>query len=526
VAFYAAAMQTLCFETCAYHGTRNLRLQWLSALLRQDAAFFDVYNVNGMAAQVGAAANKYRRGTGRKFGEGVQFLTTGIGGIAYGLYSQYQVSLLIMALVPLVAATSMWVMNLNQTKSARSSASYATAGAIAYTAVSAIRTVLSLNAVPEFIRQYQLATNEAYQSSTQVLVRQGLANGTYRLLRCFLSFGSQLLLSFNSISHYSQYFSFTGSMLGTFIFEYCVLVLFGSFLIYRDVQDTGCDPSESIADNVSCDTSGTDVFAAMLAVAFAAEGISHFGNATEAFTVARVAAYSALQAIRRIPGAPSKTIYKTSQEIEADELAITNRSSRRSAATTGDKVESCESEMPKKFSNVRAILPAYEIDSSAVTGYKPSSVSGAITFKHVHFSYPTRPSECVLRDLCIDIRPGETVAFVGPSGSGKSTIVALLERFYDPLQGQIEIDGKNIRDWNVQRLRSVIGYVGQEPTLFASSIRQNILYGNPNATQQQIEEAARMANAHDFIMSFSDGYDTQVGDKGSQLSGGQKQVSC
>jgi ATP-binding cassette subfamily B (MDR/TAP) protein 1 len=99
----------------------------------------------------------------------------------------------------------------------------------------------------------------------------------------------------------------------------------------------------------------------------------------------------------------------------------------------------------------------------------------------------------------------------------------MLERFYDPLEGSISLDGTNIKDINVQYLRGLIGYVGQEPTLFATSIRQNISYGNPGATQEQIEEAAKLANAHDFITSLPDGYDTQVGDKGGQLSGGQKQ---
>jgi ATP-binding cassette subfamily B (MDR/TAP) protein 1 len=99
----------------------------------------------------------------------------------------------------------------------------------------------------------------------------------------------------------------------------------------------------------------------------------------------------------------------------------------------------------------------------------------------------------------------------------------LLERFYDPKSGSIELDGINVKDINVRHLRSAIGYVGQEPTLFATSIRANIQYGNPQATFEQIQEAARLTNAHDFISAFPDGYDTQVGDKGSQLSGGQKQ---
>ena len=104
-----------------------------------------------------------------------------------------------------------------------------------------------------------------------------------------------------------------------------------------------------------------------------------------------------------------------------------------------------------------------------------------------------------------------------------STVVKMLERFYDPLEGSIELDGINIKDINVKHLRSCIGYVGQEPTLFATTIAKNIQYGNPSATQEQIEEAARLANAHDFIVNQPDGYQTQVGDKGTQLSGGQKQ---
>ena len=98
-----------------------------------------------------------------------------------------------------------------------------------------------------------------------------------------------------------------------------------------------------------------------------------------------------------------------------------------------------------------------------------------------------------------------------------------MERFYDPQSGSISLDGTNVKDINVSYLRSLIGYVGQEPTLFATTIRNNISYGNPDATQEQIEEAAKLSNAHDFISQLPDGYETQVGDKGGQLSGGQKQ---
>ena len=109
------------------------------------------------------------------------------------------------------------------------------------------------------------------------------------------------------------------------------------------------------------------------------------------------------------------------------------------------------------------------------------------------------------------------------SGTGKSTAVQLLTRFYDPKSGSVTLDGVDLRDLNVKWLRQQIGLVSQEPKLFAMSIRENIAAGLPGATQEQIENAARMANAHDFIMSFPDTYDTQVGDQGTQLSGGQKQ---
>jgi ABC-type multidrug transport system fused ATPase/permease subunit len=177
----------------------------------------------------------------------------------------------------------------------------------------------------------------------------------------------------------------------------------------------------------------------------------------------------------------------------------------------------------KKEKVVRAILPKYTIHSTSDAGQKPTNVVGATSVKDVHFFYPTRPDEKILKGMNVEIASGQTVAFVGPSGGDKSTIVAMLERFYDPLSGSIELDGINLKDYNVKYLRSLIGYVGQEPTLFATTIRGNIRYGNPNATDEQIIEAAKMANAHDFISTFSDGYDTQVGDRGSQLSGGQKQ---
>ncbi|ORX85114.1 multidrug resistance protein 1 [Anaeromyces robustus] len=151
---------------------------------------------------------------------------------------------------------------------------------------------------------------------------------------------------------------------------------------------------------------------------------------------------------------------------------------------------------------------------------------GTIEFQDVHFNYPSRPDVEVLKGISFKCLPGQTVALVGASGSGKSTIVQLMERFYNKKSGNILIDGKNIEDYNVLWLRSQIGLVSQEPTLFDSTIAKNISINSPNATQEQIEEAAKLANAHEFIKKLSDGYETSTGERGLQLSGGQKQRIC
>ncbi|OWZ24676.1 Multidrug resistance protein ABC transporter [Phytophthora megakarya] len=164
------------------------------------------------------------------------------------------------------------------------------------------------------------------------------------------------------------------------------------------------------------------------------------------------------------------------------------------------------------------------IDSFQEDGMRPDTVVGKIEFKDVLFRYPTRPEVTVLKNYNLTIEAGETVAFCGSSGGGKSTCVALLERFYDPIRGQVLLDGVDLKQLNVRWLRDQIGLVGQEPTLFIGTIAENIAYGlDEMPIMEEIEVVARMANAHDFITQFPEGYETQVGMKGEQLSGGQKQ---
>ncbi|KAF7083838.1 hypothetical protein CFC21_087581 [Triticum aestivum] len=150
-------------------------------------------------------------------------------------------------------------------------------------------------------------------------------------------------------------------------------------------------------------------------------------------------------------------------------------------------------------------------------------IVGGIAFEGVSFSYPSRAKVTILDGFSLAIKPGQRVALVGPSGAGKSTVFALLLRFYEPSQGRVLVDSKDIRDYNLKWLRRQIGLVQQEPILFNLSIRENISYGNEGASEAEIVQAATEANIHEFISGLSAGYGTVVGDKGSQLSGGQKQ---
>ncbi len=148
---------------------------------------------------------------------------------------------------------------------------------------------------------------------------------------------------------------------------------------------------------------------------------------------------------------------------------------------------------------------------------------GEIEMRHVSFAYPTRPEATVLHDFNLTAKAGQRIALVGPSGSGKSTSVSLLFRFYDPTSGEILIDGEPIKDMTLTTLRRNLALVPQEVLLFGGSIRENIAYGKPGASEEEITNAARKANAHEFIARLPQEYDTIVGDRGTQLSGGQRQ---
>jgi len=470
ISFVTMTIQNTLLEIAAAEMTMSLKTRWFNALLRQDMAYFDIKDVAGTATLIAAQASKYNRGVGRKLGEGLQFTITLLGGFGYAFYASWKTTLITLTVLPFMAGSSWFMLKTTQTQTSRATKNYEEAGSIVYTTVSSIKTVLSLNACRTMLVKYKEATLKAFDAAAGFMPVVGLANG---------------------------------SIMASFILSYVLLTLFGTYLLYDAVLKTGCDPSGTIPDNETCPTSAMDVFGALMGVTMAAAGLPQISAAAEAFTVARGACYPAVVAIKR----------KVGQDGEQDDKVVHAVDRRKSATTNTKKAEQRKS----------IVLPKYVIDSSSPHGRKLKHVRGGIDFRNVTFSYPTRLESTIFNGFSLRVEPGTTVALVGPSGSGKSSAVALLERFYDCVSGSISLDGVDIRRLNVRWLRQQIGLVSQEPVLFAKSIGENIAYGCPGVTQHQIEDAARMANAHEFISSFPQGYDTLCGDKGAQLSGGQKQ---
>lgn len=208
------------------------------------------------------------RGLGRKFGAALQFFVTFLGGLVYAFYASWRISLIILTTVPVLVASTLFLLKTNQTQSARASEGYAEAGSIVQTTVASIRTILSLNAVKTVIDKFSAATQNAFIQSVQLLHLIGAANG---------------------------------ALMASMVLGYVVVALYGAYLLYDSVRETGCDPSGA-QNNIPCDPSGTDVFGSLMGITFAATVLPQVQVGVEAFTNARAACYPAIQVINRKVG--------------------------------------------------------------------------------------------------------------------------------------------------------------------------------------------------------------------------------
>ncbi|XP_076438765.1 ATP-dependent translocase ABCB1-like [Babylonia areolata] len=416
VVIVCAYVQVVTWMAASERQSHRIRNRFLYNVLRQDIGWFDNTETGELNTRLADDILKIHGGIGDKVATLIQHSCTAIAGILIGFYFGWKLTLVILAVSPLLVVSAAFFSKLAASMTTKEMAAYAKAGAVAEEVFSSIRTVVAFGGQEKEAQRYKnnLGETKAY----------GIKKG----------FTAGLSLGF-------VWFVILGS--------YALGFWYGAKLT-RDEPD-----NYSVGDMIT-------VFFSVLI------GALSIGNASpsmQSMATARGAAYVIFHLID----------LKT------------------------------------------------KIDNMMEGGKRPSGVTGTISFHNVHFSYPSRPETKVLDGLSLTVNPGKTVALVGSSGCGKSTTVQLLQRFYDPLEGQVKLDGEDLKDLNVRWLRSHIGVVSQEPVLFATTIAENIRYGCEGVTEQDVIQAAKNANAHDFIMSLPEKYETLVGERGAQLSGGQKQ---
>ncbi|XP_010174504.2 multidrug resistance protein 1 [Antrostomus carolinensis] len=410
-----STIQVWTFLIAAARQTARIRQKFFFAVLHQEMAWFDTTQIGTLNTRLTDDINTIHEGIGDKICIFIQFFATFLAGIIIGFIHGWKLTLVILSVSPLLAASAAVWSTLLASLTAKELSAYAKAGAVAEEVLTAIRTVVAFNGQQKALARY----DANLEMARSVGVKKSITTNTSLGVSQFLIFGS-----------------------------YALAFWYGTKLT---AEDKNYDIGRVLI-----------VFFSVLIGAFS---LGQAAPNLESVAKARGAAYEVYRIISK-----------------------------------------------KRL-----------IDSSSKEGYKPDKLIGEIEFRNIHFSYPSRPDVKILKGLNLKVQTGKTIALVGASGCGKSTTVQLLQRFYDPVQGEITLDGRDIRTLNVKWLRENIGIVSQEPVLFATTIAENIRYGREDISDAEIEQAAKEANAFDFISRLPDKFNTMVGERGAQLSGGQKQ---
>ncbi|KAF9112683.1 Multidrug resistance protein 1 [Mortierella sp. AM989] len=417
-AFVTTGGSVLVFEYIGEKMAHRMRSLSFRAIMSQEMGFFDKEenNVGALTSRLAIDAYQMHELVSQIMKIGFQAISTVILGLSLAFSRSWSLTLVILALIPFLAASQYFAIGAMTGFSAKTKKAYEQSGRVANEAISNIRTVVALAKENRFESRYAQVTKEPHQ---------------FALRRAYVgSIGYAL----------SQ---------GVMFWTYAI----GFYAGYRLVEAGMME--------------WNDLFQTMFYVIFMAMGLGQMAT--------------------QLP-----------QFIKGKQSAI----------------------------NVFELLDKSTTIDATKDGISPDHVDGYLALEDVKFNYPTRPEQKIFNGVNVSVKPSQTVALVGPSGCGKSTIIALLERWYDVLDGKATIDKHDVRDLQLNNIREHMALVGQEPVLFDISIGENIKYGIPDGRavdQEQIIAAAKASNIHDFVMSLPDGYDTRVGDKGSQLSGGQKQ---
>nr|AQV04124.1 phosphatidylcholine translocator ABCB4 [Castor fiber] len=410
----AAYIQVSFWTLAAGRQIKKIRQKFFHAILQQEISWFDINDTTELNTRLTDDISKISEGIGDKVGMFFQAIATFSAGFIVGFIRGWKLTLVIMAISPLLGLSAAVWAKILSAFSDKELAAYAKAGALAEEALGAIRTVIAFGGQNKELERYQ----KHLENAKKVGIKKAISAN--------ISMGIAFLLIYAS---------------------YALAFWYGSTLVISKAYTIG---------------NAVTVFFSILIGTFS---IGQAAPCIDAFANARGAAYVVFNIIDNNP----------------------------------------------------------KIDSFSERGHKPDSIRGNLEFSDVHFSYPSRANVKILKGLNLKVQSGQTVALVGNSGCGKSTTVQLMQRFYDPTEGMISIDGQDIRNFNVRYLREIIGVVSQEPVLFSTTIAENIRYGRGNVTMDEIKKAVKEANAYEFIMKLPQKFDTLVGERGAQLSGGQKQ---